>query len=239
MNHTRNGKRRVIVWGAGGHGKVIVDALLAADCCVVVGIVDDDATKTGATILGVHVLDFSGGLRALANKTDFDAVAIGIGDNYVRSEKFREIRVLGLEPMNVIHPAAHISRFVELGRGVTILAGATVNPGTVIEDNVCINTSASVDHDNHLRHSCHIFPNATLAGGVHVGEHAYVGSGAVIVPNVTIGRHSYVGAGAVVLKDVPESVTVAGNPAAQIRVQSKRHNERSEQRQWTQCLSKP
>jgi sugar O-acyltransferase (sialic acid O-acetyltransferase NeuD family) len=239
MNHTRNRKRRVIVWGAGGHGKVIVDALLAADCCVVVGIVDNDATKTGATILGVRVLDFSGGLSKLANTIDFDAVAIGIGDNYVRSEKFREIRALGLAPMNVIHPAAHLSRFVELGHGVTILAGATVNPGTAIEDNVCVNTSASVDHDNHLRHSCHIFPNATLAGSVHVGEHAYVGSGAVIVPNVTIGKHSYVGAGAVVLKDVPESVTVAGNPAAEIRVQSKRHNERPEQRQWTQCLSKP
>jgi acetyltransferase EpsM len=234
MNHTRNGKRRVIVWGAGGHGKVIVDALLAADCCKIVGIVDDDETKTGATVLGVPVLDFSGGLRELANKTDFDAVAIGIGDNYVRSEKFREIRQLGLEPMNVIHPSAHISRFVELGKGVAILAGATINPGTVIEDNVCVNTSASVDHDNHLHHSCHIFPNATLAGGVRVGEHAYVGSGAVIVPNVTVGKYSYVGAGAVVLKDVPEGITVAGSPAAEIRVQSKRSHER-----WTQCLSKP
>lgn len=238
MNHTRNGKRRVIVWGAGGHGKVIVDALLAADCCVVVGIVDDDATKTGATMLGIRVLDFSGGLTKLANKIHFDAVAIGIGDNYVRSEKFLEIRALSLAPINVIHPAAHISRFVELGQGVTILAGATVNPGTVIEDNVCVNTSASVDHDNHLCHSCHIFPNATLAGGVHVGEHSYVGSGAVIVPNVTIGKHSYVGAGAVVLKDVPESITVAGNPAAEIQSQRPNH-ERPNQRQWTQCLSKP
>jgi len=240
MNHTRNGKRLVIVWGAGGHGKVIVDALLAADCCKIVGIVDDDVAKTGASILGVRVLDFSGGMAKLASKTDFDGVAIGIGDNHVRSEKLREILELGIEPMNVIHPAAHMSRFVKLGKGVTILAGATINPGTVIEDNVCVNTSASVDHDNYLHHSCHIFPNATLAGGVRVGEHAYVGSGAVVVPNVTIGNYSYVGAGAVVLKDVPESVTVAGNPAAEIRAQLKRpDHQRSDQRQWTQCLSKP
>jgi UDP-perosamine 4-acetyltransferase len=231
----RNGKQRVIVWGAGGHGKVIVDALLAGGCFEVVGIVDDDESKTGMTILGVRVLDFSGGLGELANHTGFDAVAIGIGDNYVRSEKLHEVRELGFESVNVVHPTAHLSRFVELGRGVTILAGATINPGTVIEDNVCVNTAASIDHDNHLGNSCHIFPHATLAGGVRVEEYAYVGSGAVIVPNVTVRKFSYAGAGAVVLKDVPEGVVVGGNPAVEIRLQSKR----PDRERWTQCLSKP
>jgi acetyltransferase-like isoleucine patch superfamily enzyme len=109
-----------------------------------------------------------------------------------------------------------------LGEGVTILAGATINPGTVIEDNVCVNTAASVDHDNHLERSCHVFPNATLTGNVRVGQFAYVGSGAVVSPGVAIHKYSYVGAGAVVLRDVPEGVIVAGVPAKEIGRQSKR-----------------
>jgi len=214
---------------------VTVDALLAGDTYEVVGVADDDERKAGTTILGLRVLDSSGGLAELASRIDFDAVAVAIGDNYIRGQKFQEMRELGFEAVNVIHPTAHISRFVELGRGVTILAGATINPGTVIEDNACVNTSASVDHDNRLRNSCHVFPNATLAGSVHVGEYACIGSGAVVVPNMTIHSHSYVGAGAVVLKDVPEGVVVAGNPAAEIRLQPKRPN----QQRRTACLSKP
>lgn len=229
----RTGRQRVIVWGAGGHGKVVVDALLAADTCDLIGIVDDDHTKTGAKILGVPVLDFSGGLTEFANRATFDGIIVAIGDNYTRGEKFHEILELGMTPLTVVHPTAHISTFAKIGRGAMVLAHATINPGTILEDNVCVNTSASVDHDNRLEHSCHILPNATLAGGVRIGEYAYVGSGAVVIPNLTVHKFSYLGAGAVAIKDVPEGVVSAGNPAAQIRLQDQRPTQRR-----TQCLSK-
>jgi sugar O-acyltransferase (sialic acid O-acetyltransferase NeuD family) len=215
-------KCRVIVWGAGGHGKVIVDALLASESCTLVGILDDDNTKDGTKVLGVPVSYSPGSLRTFRQALDFDTVAIGIGDNYIRNEKFKQVKACGLQPMNVIHPRAHISRFVELGIGVTILAGAVVNPGTVIEDNVCVNTAASVDHDNYLEASCHIFPNATLTGGVRVGRFAYVGSGAVVAPYLVVHQYSQIGAGAVVLKNVAEGLLVAGVPAIEIGKQPKR-----------------
>lgn len=218
----RRCKGRVIVWGAGGHGKVTADALLACDCWEVIGILDDDSDKAGRKVLGVRVFDPAGDFSKLIKNLRVDAVAIGIGDNYARDKKFRYLRDQGLRTVNVIHPSAHISRFVKLGEGITILAGATINPGTVIEDNVCVNTAASVDHDNHLEKNCHIFPNATLTGTVHVGQFASVGSGAVVAPNLVIGKHSYIAAGAVVVKNVPEGVIVAGVPATEIGQQQKR-----------------
>lgn len=201
---------------------MIVDALLASESCIVVGILDDDKTKAGTNVLGVPVSYSSGSLQTLRQTLNFDRVAIGIGDNYIRNDKFQQVKACGLEPMNVIHPSAHISRFVELGIGVTILAGAVINPGTVIEDNVCVNTAASIDHDNYLEASCHIFPNATLTGGVRVGRFAYLGSGAVVAPNLVVNQFSQVGAGAVVLKDVAEGTLVAGVPAIEIGKQPKR-----------------
>ncbi len=219
MNHE---KCRVIVWGAGGHGKVIVDALLASESCNLVGILDDDPVKSGTILLGVQVLHSPGSLRSLLDKLDFDGVAIGIGDNYIRHQKFQDVRACGLKPVNAIHPSVHLSRFVELGVGVTILAGATINPGTVIENNVCVNTAASIDHDNYLETSSHVFPNATLTGGVRVGQFAYVGSGAVVAPNIVVHKYSQVGAGAIVLKDVAEGAVVAGSPAVEIGKQLKR-----------------
>lgn len=201
---------------------MIVDALLASESCAVIGILDDDKTKAGTNVLGVPVSYSPGSLQTFRQTLDFDRVAIGIGDNFVRNEKFQQAKACGLELMNVIHPNAHISRFVELGVGVTILAGAIVNPGTVIEDNVCVNTAASIDHDNYLETSCHIFPNATLTGGVRVGRFAYIGSGAVVAPNLVVNQYSQVGAGAVVLKDVAEGALVAGVPAVEIGKQPKR-----------------
>ncbi|HWY26959.1 MAG TPA: acetyltransferase [Candidatus Angelobacter sp.] len=215
-------KPRVVVWGAGGHGKVMIDALLAMGTCEVVGVFDDDDAIADRDILGIPVLTSIGRIAELARKYDFSGVAIAIGDNFARDRKFREIRAARLRIPNVIHPSAHVSRFIRLGEGVAILAGATINPGTTIEDNVCVNTAASVDHDNYLERSCHVYPNATLTGNVRVGSFAYVGSGAVVTPGVSIHRYSYVGAGAVVRKDVPEGVIVAGVPAKEIGRQSKR-----------------
>lgn len=201
---------------------MMIDALLASGTWDVIGVLDDDDTKTDRDILGVPLLSSTGRLAELAQKFDFSGVAIGIGDNYARERKFREVRAARLNTPNVIHPSAHVSRFVRLGEGVTILAGATINPGTVIEDNVCVNTAASIDHDNLLERSSHVFPNATLTGNVRVGPFAYIGSGAVVTPGVTIHKYSSVGAGAVVLRDVPEGVIVAGVPATEIGRQSSR-----------------
>jgi sugar O-acyltransferase (sialic acid O-acetyltransferase NeuD family) len=216
------GKKRALVWGAGGHGKVIVDALMAGDEWEVAGILDEDEKKWGTEVLGVKVFSLDGDVVTVAKGLDCGAVAIAIGDNYARFAKFQQVRYAGLTAVNVVHPSASVSRFVKMGEGVVILAGSTINPGTTIEDNVCVNTSASVDHDNYLEKSCHIFPNATLTGGVRIEEFAYVGSGAVIAPNLTVEKYSYVGAGAVVLANVAEGTTVFGVPARVSGEQKKR-----------------
>jgi acetyltransferase EpsM len=216
------GNKRVLVWGAGGHGKVVVDALMASGEWKVVGVLDDDEKKRGTEVLGVKVIVLNGDVAEVARGLDCGRVAIAIGDNYVRFEKLQQARRAGLVAVSVVHPRAHVSRFVKMSESVTILAGATINPGTTIEDNVCVNTSASVDHDNYLGGSCHIFPNATLTGGVRVGQFAYVGSGAVIAPNLTVGKYSCVGAGAVVLADVAEGRVVFGVPAKVRGEQKKR-----------------
>lgn len=212
-------KPKLVVWGAGGHGKVVVDALLARNDCDVIGILDDDPAKLGKSVLGVPIL-----FRHLdeLSKLPCDGVALAIGDNYTRHAKLCELRNRALKPANVLHPSAHVSPFAKLGEGVTILAGATVNPGTVIEDGACVNTSASVDHDNRLGLCCHIFPNATLAGGVQVGEFTYIGSGAVVLPNLVVHEFAYVGAGAVVIGPVPQGIIVGGVPAIQIGRQLRR-----------------
>jgi len=219
---TRIASERVFVMGAGGHGKVVIDALLGIGGVEIVGVIDDDEQKMGQRVIGIPVVGSSAQLSPLAAEYRVDAVALAIGNNYIREQKFRQVNEAGLRVVRVIHPSACVSRFAVLGQGVVVLAGSVINPGSVLDDNVCVNTCASVDHDNHLKHSCHIFPNAALAGGVEIGEFSYVGTGAVVIPNRKIGRFAYVGAGAVVIEDVAEGMKVAGVPAHKIGAQSER-----------------
>ncbi len=212
-------KGRVFVVGAGGHGKVVIDALSSAGDFEIVGVIDDDEEKIGQQVLGVPVVGSCAQLSSLAVRYRVDGAALALGDNRNRERLFRQVKEAGLAVVRVIHPSACISRFAVLGEGVVVLAGSVINPGSVLGDNVCVNTCASVDHDNHLDYSCHVFPNATLAGGVYVGEYSYIGTGAVVIPNRRIGRFAYVGAGAVVLEDVTEGVKVAGVPAREIGTQ--------------------
>ena len=51
------GNKRVLVWGAGGHGKVIVDALMAVGGWEVAGIVDEDEKKRGTEVLGGEAIE--------------------------------------------------------------------------------------------------------------------------------------------------------------------------------------
>ena len=213
---TRIAKQRVFVVGAGGHGKVVIDSLLTAGDFEIAGVIDDDEQKIGRQVLGLPVVGSCARISSLAAKFRVCATALAIGDNYIREELFRRVKRAGLAVIRVLHPSACISRFAVLGEGVVVLAGSVINPGTVVADNVCVNTRASIDHDTRLEYSCHIFPNATLAGGVHVGDFSYVGAGAAVIPNRRIGRFAYVGAGTVVIKDVAEGVKVAGVPAREI-----------------------
>jgi sugar O-acyltransferase (sialic acid O-acetyltransferase NeuD family) len=218
----RIANERVFVAGAGGHGKVVIDALLSVGDVEIAGVIDDNEQKLGQQVLGIPIVGPTAELSSLAAKYGVTGVALALGNNYIREQKFREVKTAGLSVLRVIHRSACISRFACLGEGVVILAGSVINPGSILEDNVCVNTCASIDHDNHLKHSCHVYPNAALAGGVCIGEFSYVGTGATVVPNCSIGRFAYVGAGAVVIKDVDEGVKVAGVPAREIGVQSER-----------------
>ena len=212
--------KNLVILGAGAHGKVLVDLVQQTPGFRLVGLLDDDPAKIGTAVLGSPVLGPIQQLQSLSRQAHISSVAFGTGDNCVRSNWFDAVQKAKLEAATLVHPSAVISRHVKLGTGVVALAGVVVNAGAVIGDNVCLNTGCRVDHDCELGEHSHIFPSATLTGGVKLGPYATVGAGAVIHPYRKIGRNAYVGAGAVVTADVGDNEVVAGNPARLLRVRS-------------------
>lgn len=203
----------VIILGAGGHAKVLIDALLASSA-VLAGVVDPDPELAGATILGVPVLGGDDVVREFPPPEVRLVNGLGsVGLPIKRQQLFNRFKALGYSFASVIHPSAVIALDVVLGEGSQIMAGAVIQPGCRIGDNVIINTRASVDHDCVTGDHVHVAPGVTLSGGVQLGAGSHVGTGVTVIQGVVIGNDCLVAAGAVVTKDVIAGTKVRGVPA--------------------------
>ncbi|HMB95403.1 MAG TPA: acetyltransferase [Tepidisphaeraceae bacterium] len=206
----------VVIVGAGGHGKVVLDILRAADQHRIKGFLDADTALTGSEFAGVKVLGPVNLLPKLRHQKIRGAI-IAIGDNRVRASYARLVLDAKLELFNAIHPSATISPTATLGQNVVVAAGAVISTEAKIADSVIINTNCVIDHECEIGEASHICPGALLAGRVRIGIGVFVGLGAKILPCLNIGDHAIIGAGATVIRDVPSGATVVGTPARIIK----------------------
>ncbi|WP_277012827.1 acetyltransferase [Flavobacterium lindanitolerans] len=201
---------KVLLYGASGHCKVIIDSVhLMGD--TVEAILDD--TPQRASIFDIPVIQAK--KYSIAKE---DLLAISIGNNRVRkiiSEK------INAKYYTIIHPKAIISKHASIGEGTVVMAGAIINPDAVIGRHSIVNTGAVIDHDCHIGDYAHISPNASLAGDVIVGEGTQVGIGASVIQGIRIGKWAIIGAGAVIVKDVEDYAVVVGNPGKVIKYTEK------------------
>lgn len=209
-------KRPVIVVGAGGHSKVMIDSLLTSST-EIIGVTDSKLEKIGARLLGVPVVGTDEFILKYKPEQILLVNGIGsVGFPSVRIGIFNYFKKLGYSFITVIHPSAVVASEVVLAEGVQIMAGAIIQPGCHIGSNSIINTGASVDHDCCIGLHVHLAPRVTLSGSVQIGDGVHIGTGAVIIQGVRIGGNSVVGAGTVVLKNVVENTKVIGVPAREV-----------------------
>ena len=194
---------RLIIIGAGGHGKVIADAALKNGytniCCV-----DDNAT---GDVMGFPIIGTTADVECLNDgNTDF---VIGIGNNAIR-KTIAEIH--NVNWVSIVHPSAQIGFDAEIGKGTVVMANAVVNVCAKIGEHCIINTGAIVEHDNVIENYAHISPNVALGGTVRIGSLTHVGIGATVKNNTEICYDCTIGAGAVVVKNIKEPGTYVGVP---------------------------
>ncbi|QPC83282.1 acetyltransferase [Phototrophicus methaneseepsis] len=201
---------RYLIIGAGGHGKVIADILLAQGKRPL-GFLDDNLAMVGQTIYGLPVL---GKIDTWADM-DPTGLIVGIGDNTIRRAIVQRIHQQVKSPpwYTAIHPTAIISRSVQIGVGTVIVAGAIINADVHLGNHVIINTAATIDHDCIIQDYVHIAPGAHLAGNVQVADNVLMGVGCSVIPGCKIGANTKIGAGAAVVSDVPPGVVAKGVPA--------------------------
>jgi UDP-perosamine 4-acetyltransferase len=205
---------KVVLYGAGGHARVVLDAARAQGLDVI-AVLDDRVELHGSTLDGVEVIGGEGVLNDLRGR-GVEGAILGVGSieaTPVRAALYERIATRGLALPVVRHPTAVVASSARLGDATVVLAGAVINPHAQVGRNVIVNTAAVIEHDCVIGDHAHVAPGALLAGDVWVGSGTHVGIGAVIIQGVRIGANAVVGAGAVVLRDVGDGQRVAGVPA--------------------------
>lgn len=201
---------KLVIFGAGGHAKVTIDAVECAGQYEVAFLADADVSRTGTTVLGYPVRTEEDGFAAPSAGIRHAFVAIG--GNAARRRIADAARRMGLTLPTVIHPDAIVARSARIGAGTLVMPGSVVNADACVGENVIINTGAVVEHDCTVGDDAHVAPNATLCGGVSVGSGTLIGAGSTVLVGVRVGAGVIVGAGSTVVADVPDGATAVGSP---------------------------
>jgi sugar O-acyltransferase (sialic acid O-acetyltransferase NeuD family) len=198
----------VVVYGASGHARVLIELMRLAKELFPVAAVDDDPSEE--EVFGVPVVGTSS-LLAQLNAGGLGRAVLGIGSVHNHQKRVRlyeRLVAAGFNIPNLIHPRAMVEPSVIMGVGNQLLAGAVVGSAAKLGDDTIINSGSIVCHDCVIGSHTHLSPGALLAGGVEVGENTLVGMGATVYLGVRIGSNVIIANGSHIMKDVPDGSVI-------------------------------
>ncbi len=202
---------RLIIIGAGGHGKVVAD-IARLNGYKDIGFLDNDPEVKECA--GYPVF----GPNNMTKELDGD-IFVAVGNGKIRKRLMNQYS--GRNFPVLIHPNSVIGNAVLIGEGSVVMAGTVINTNTKVGRGCIINTSSSVDHDCIVRDFVHVSVGAHLCGTVTVDENTWIGTGVIVSNNVSICSDTIIGAGAVIIDDIKERGTYIGVPAKKMDRESK------------------
>ncbi len=190
------------IYGAGGHAKVVWDAIQKSKLkCE--GFIDDQVLN--------QWMDLPVFASSFLNELNNIELHIAIGNCAAREEIVNKFQ--NLKFVSIYHPNAIISARAKIEDGTFLAAGSIIGPDAKVGKSTIVNHHAVIDHDCSVGDFCHIAPHASLGGGVKVGHGVLIGAGVIVLPGITIADYVTVGAGSIVTHDIASGITVMGNPA--------------------------
>ena len=179
------------------------------------GFLDDNSEKHGQELYGAKVI---GGISTLGKIKNKVAVVIAIANPASKKKVYEKIRgIPNIVFPNFIHPSSWIGEKVVLGEGCIIYPNVSINFEAILNNFVIINMNAAIGHNCEFGDFSTVSPSVSCGGFTKLGSQSFLGIGASTLQSTTIGNKSTIGAGAVIIKDIPDNVTVVGNPGKIIK----------------------
>lgn len=209
--------KKIVLIGAGGHCKVIIDIIKSTGEYDIIGITDK---RSNDSILDIPIIGDDSVLKQLYNEgVRYAFIGIGALSNMnIRNLIYNELKKIGFKCPVLVHKNAVVSPFSYIDEGTCVMAGTIINAGTYIGKNCIINTGSVVEHDCKIGDNSHISPNSSIAGGVSIGFNTHIGIGSCVIQGKSIGNNVTIGAGAVLIDDIADNSLAVGVPAKVIKI---------------------
>ena len=194
------------IFGASGHGKVVLDAARSIGIEIKAVIDDNPQVVVLDDVVVIATKDFS--------DAKYSRFLIAVGNNRIRKNI---VQNKTFKYFKAIHKQTAVAKSVTIDEGTVVMPMVVINAGAVIGKHCIINSASVVEHDCVLEDYVHISPNVALAGNVTVGEGTHIGIGSCVIQGISIGKWATIGAGSVIINDVPDYAVVVGNPGRIIK----------------------
>ncbi len=187
--------KKIVLVGAGGHAKSLIDLIKTKEEYKIIGLVSNKH-KVGESVLGHKVLGDDSQLKFLREDCEYAVVAVGqIKDSAKRKVLVQNLSLLGFRFPIISSKFSYISKYANIGEGTTIGHGAVINANANIGKHCIINSQSLVEHDSNINDFCHISTGVLINGGVNIGEETFIGSNTMIRENVIIPSKVCISAG--------------------------------------------
>ncbi|MDB9755145.1 acetyltransferase [Winogradskyella sp.] len=210
--------KNVLISGASGHSKMIIDAIHKNNSYNIIGFIDS-YKEDGETIYGYEIIGSIADLKQIKEEHNIYGIIIGVGDNFTRNELKNKIDdlSLGLEFPSVIHPSAIIAKDIIIPEGTVIMPSVVINANAKIGRFCILNTATSLGHDCVMADFSSLASGATVGGNVTIGFASAICLKASIIQNISIGDHTVIGAASLVLKSIGDLKQAVGVPIHTIK----------------------
>ena len=162
-------KIRLLLVGAGGHGRSVVEAAELSGQFEVVGLLDDLLPACdrvmGVTVLGPVV-------SMVHHRADAEQAIVATGNNTLREKLLQQLAAAGFKWATVVHPRAIVSPSTVLGAGSAVMAGAIEGTEASLGVSSIVNCGAVLDHHATIEDFGHLGVNASMAEGTVLGRGA-------------------------------------------------------------------
>ena len=202
---------RLAIYGTGGLGKEVMDIAVRRNSLFAewsdIWFIND--FREEGELHGARCVHFE---TLLKHKADFSCV-VGVGEPSDREKLFGKLQKNRVAVAGLVDPSAIVSPSAKVGEGSIICEYTVVHANAVVGRNCLIQPFAAVAHDVHVGDHSVLSSFCVVGGSSVFGIRAFAGMHSSVKEKLTIGDDVIIAMGAVVFQNLPDGVTVIGNPA--------------------------
>ncbi len=189
----------LVIIGAGGHGRAVLDVAVSANRKVL-AFIDEGFGWAGHVRRSNYPHADNMDLQS-----DF-AFFVAIGDNSLRQKIVQKTQseMPNVKQATLIHKTAYVSPYASLSPGCVVMGQAFIGPNCRIDEGYILNTASHIDHDGTMQEFSSLGPKACLGGTVKLGRRSIIAIGATVKHGLEIGDDSLLGAHSYLHQSMPD-----------------------------------